>query len=295
MAVYKKTYKGYEGGLTPAWSRFLVLTRYSLEELRARRFLAIFYVISFFWPLASALIMYLHHNLSALELLGIKPSQVLAIDTRFFMGFLGFQSMLAFFLAAFIGPGLISPDLSNRALPLYLARPFSRAEYVAGKMTVLALLMSLMTWVPGLLLVALQSYLEGFGWARENWRIAWALFAGSWVWILVLAFLSLALSAWVKWKPFAAALMFGVFFVAAGFGAAINGTMRTRWGNLLNVGHLVGSVWGSLFGGEGGAVFFGVERGEELPIWMCWAVLAAMCAVCVRLLDVKIRGVEVVR
>jgi hypothetical protein len=40
--------------------------------------------------------------------------------------------MLALFLAAFIGPGLISPDLHNNALSLYLARPFSRAEYVLG-------------------------------------------------------------------------------------------------------------------------------------------------------------------
>ena len=54
-----------------------------------------------------------------------------------------------FFLAAFVGPGLISPDLSHNGLPLYLARPFSRAEYVLGKMSVLVGLMSLMTWIPG--------------------------------------------------------------------------------------------------------------------------------------------------
>ena len=58
---------------------------------------------------------------------------------------MGIQSTLAFFIAAFAGPGLISPDLTNGALPLYLSRPFSRAEYTLGKFSVLALLISAIT------------------------------------------------------------------------------------------------------------------------------------------------------
>ena len=62
---------------------------------------------------------------------------------------------------------------------------------------------------------------------HDNSSLAVGLFFGSWVWMLVLALMALALSAWVKWKPAAGALMFGVFFVAAGFGVAINGVQRT--------------------------------------------------------------------
>jgi hypothetical protein len=29
MAVYKKTYRPYEGALTPGWRRFLVIPRYA--------------------------------------------------------------------------------------------------------------------------------------------------------------------------------------------------------------------------------------------------------------------------
>jgi hypothetical protein len=76
--------------------------------------------------------------------------------------------MMALFLAAFVGPGQVSPDLANNALSLYLARPFSRVEYVLGKMSVLAILMSLMTWMPGLLLFGLQGYLEGWLDARQR-------------------------------------------------------------------------------------------------------------------------------
>jgi ABC-2 type transport system permease protein len=300
MAVYKKTYRPYDGKLTPSWSRMFVITRYAFEDLRRSKFLNTFYALSFAYPLICALIIYVDHNASALKVLGVQnASGVISINLTFFFNLLGWQSMLALFLAAFIGPGQISPDLANNALSLYLARPFSRVEYVFGKMSVLMVLMSLMTWVPGLLLFGLQAYLEGGGWAQDNARIAWGLFFGSWVWIVVLSLLALALSAWVKWKPAAGALVFGVFFVAAAFGATINGVQRTNWGSLFNIGYLVGSVWVQLMEGvsrtTNGAVFFRVPQGEELPIGWCWFALLVLAAACLYMLARKIRGAEVVR
>src|ERR1039457_2985274 len=273
MAVFKHAYKGYEGALTPAWSRFLILPRYAFEEMSRKRFYSIFFLVSMLAPLIFALIVYIEHNLSALKMLQIRD--VIEINARFFMNFLGWQSMLALFLAAFTGPGQVSPDLANNALPLYLARPSSRIEYVLGKMWILIVLMSLMTWVPGLLLFLLQAYLEeGWTWMHANSSLAVGLFFGSWVWLLILALMALALSAWVKWKPAAGALMFGVFFVAAGFGVAINGVQRTRWGHLFNISALIGSVWVHLFGADpavnNGGVFFRMPQGEELPLWCCW-------------------------
>lgn len=299
MAVYKKTYRRYEGRLTPAWSRFFVLTRYAWENLHRSRFFSLFFLNTLIWPLICLLGIYIRHNLSALELMGVKPSNLVKIDSTFFLTFLGVQSMFAFFLNSFIGPGLVSPDLSNNALPLYLARPFSRAEYVLGRMSILLILLSLMTWIPGEFLFALQSYLEGWDWFVANAGLAWALFAGSGIWILFLGLLSLSVSAWVKWKPVAGGLLFGIFFVAAGFGEAINAVLRTKWGNLINISNLVGSIWVSLFDKPmergSGAVFFRVARGEEIPVWMCWVSLACICAFCLWLLGKKIRGVEVVR
>ena len=46
MAVYKKTYRPYEGGLTSSWSRFLVIPRYAFEDLRRSKFLTIFFLAS---------------------------------------------------------------------------------------------------------------------------------------------------------------------------------------------------------------------------------------------------------
>lgn len=299
MAVYKKTYRPYDGPLTASWSRFLVIRRYAFEDLRRSRFLTILYLATFIYPLLCALMMWIEHNASALKLLNLESaSRLISIDAGFYMTLLGWQSMLALFLAAFIGPGQISPDLSNNALALYLARPFSRAEYVCGKLSVLLTLLSLITWAPGLLLFALQTYLEGANWAAAHVRILAGLFLGAWIWILVLALLALAVSAWVRWKPAAGAVVFVVFFVASGFGGAINVVQDTKWGYLLNVRNLIGSVWVQLFAGDDpantGAVFFRVTPGAVIPLWCCWTVLILLCAACLYLLHRKIRGVEVV-
>ena len=300
MAVYKKTYRPYDGQLTPSWSRFLVIPRYAFEDLHRSKFLTTFFFLSFLVPLISAIVIYVQHNASVFNLVGAQgANRLISVNVVFFMTCLGWQSMLALFLAAFIGPGQVSPDLANNALALYLARPFSRTEYVLGKMSVLLILLSAMTWVPGLLLFAYQGYLEGWDWVTANIRIAGGMFFGAWIWILILSLLALALSAWVKWKPAAGGLMFGVFFVAAGFGATINGVQRTNWGHLFNISYLVGSVWVWLFEGStkttNGAVFFRVPMGEELPLWCSWAVLAGLSLVCLYMLARKIRGTEVVR
>jgi ABC-2 type transport system permease protein len=300
MAVYKKTYRPYEGALTASWKRFLVIPRYAFEDLHRSRFLMIFYIATFAYPLIAALIIYVEHDLSFLKALQVEgTARLIAVDAGFFMSFLGWQSMLALFLAAFIGPGQISPDLANNALSLYLARPFSRAEYVLGKFCVLAILMSLMTWVPGLLLFALEGDLEGGDWMAQHARIASGLFFGAWVWILLISLLALALSAWVKWKPAAGALVFGVFYVAGGFAGAINVTLGTRWGLLLSLPNTIGTVWVRLFEGENpvtsGGVFFRLDQSAIIPVWACWASLLALSSLCLYMLHRKIRGAEVVR
>ncbi len=284
MAVYKRGYEPYDGPLTPHWSRFLIISRYAWRRLASSRWLLIYLVLCSIYPAVCAVLIYLPHNAAVAELL--SKIHLIEISPAFFLRFVSEQGSFAFILTGFVGPGLVSPDLTNNALPLYLCRPFSRAEYVVGKMSVLAALISAITWVPGLLLFAFQCYLAGFGWLVENWWIGLAIVVGSWVWIVALCLLALAMSAWVKWRIVAGTLIFVVFFVAAGFAEAISSALHTDYGHVLNIFEVIRTVWRWLF-----------RDTEEmrLPIGVAWAVLATFCGVCYVLLNKKLRAYHVER
>jgi ABC-2 type transport system permease protein len=292
VAVYDRRYRRYQGALTPERSRFLVLPRYAYREVLGKRLFLAFFVTCYLVPLGCALLIYLPHNASFLQLfvqeLGAGSTFTFTFDSdRFLRFFLLPQSLFSFFLAFLVGPALISADLRDNALPLYLARPLSRWEYVLGKACVLVGLLSAITWIPGLLLFALQGYLVGDGWLFGNLRIGLALLLASCIGIAVLTLVSLAISAYVKWKPLARLGLFLVFVVAAGLGQTLNLALRTHWGSLLNVLDMMRVAWGGLFGSTIGI--------SETPLAAAWLSLLSVCALCVLLLARKVHAYEVVR
>jgi ABC-2 type transport system permease protein len=285
VAVFRRNYKPYAGALTPAWSRCLVLFRYSRRNLFRSKFLTALFVICFFYPALCLMMIYLAHSASFLQEMGV-PAGVVSIDNKFFFRFISVQGVFAFLLTAFAGPGLISPDLANGALPLYFCRPFSRVEYVLGKSSVLAILLSQITWVPGLILFIMQASLAGAQWTWANLWIAGSLFVSSLLWIAILSLLAMALSAWVKWRIVAGALLLGVMFFGAGFAQAINAVMRTESGHFIDVAYLMGTVWNGLFQ---------VDVEHAIPVAQAWIALLFYCGVCLWLLMRKVRAYEVIK
>lgn len=304
MAVYEHTYKRYQGPLTPDWSRFLIIPRHAFRDVFKSKLFTAFFALGFVPLLVEAVLIYLHHNVNALALMKINVRELLPIDASFFQFFVNFQGAFAFFIALLIGPPLVSRDLRNNALPLYLCRPFSRAEYVLGKMSVLLILLSFITWVPQLLLFFFQSYLEGWSWFVDNLWIASAILIGSIVWILLLALLSQAISAVVKWRVIASAALLGIFFIPSVFGEVVNQLFLTRWGNIISIGALMKNISAGLFGSfvresgrftrdfDGGVVREFILR--EPPLWCSWAALFVICVICLAILSRKVKAYEVV-
>ena len=304
MAVYEHGYKPYAGSLTPEWSRFLIIPRHASRDVFRSKFFIAFFALCFLYPLVAAILIYLHHNVNALALMKLDIRELVPINASFFHAFITTQCSLGFFLTVLIGPPLVSRDLANNALPLYLSRPFTRKEYVVGKMSVILILVSLITWVPGLLLFILQAYLEGAGWFGSNLRLAGAIFLSAFVWIVVLAFLSLAVSAWLKWRVVASGAMLAIFFIPSAFGEIVNALFLTRNGHLISLGAIMNSIWRGLFGmfqrqtGQIETTFNGNFRQITLlepPLWCSWLVLGLFCAACVWLITRKVRAYEVVK
>lgn len=305
MAVYEQTYRRYEGPLTPEWNRFLIIPRHAYRAVFSSKLFTAFFVICFLPLLVEAILIYLHHNINAMAIMQVNVRELVPIDAFFFQTFISIQGGFAFFVALLVGPPLVSRDLRNNALPLYLCRPFSRTEYVVGKMSVVLILISLITWVPQLLLFLFQSYLEGFGWFKANVWMINAIVLGGLVWALLLALLTQTISALVKWRVVASGILLGIFFIPTVFGAFVNEVFRTRWGNIISLGALINNVTSGLFG-----TFqrnFDVIRIRDFegtvtelvmvepPLWASWLVLFVICAICLALLSWRVKAYEVVR
>lgn len=291
MAVYKRTYKAYTGPTTPHWSRFLVLSRFSFATLFDSRLFTAFTAICFLPFLLGFAFIYIAHSPTVQLIFGINTLRAhpIAIDGPWFVTYLAVQSWLGFFLTAWCAPGLIAQDLANNALPLYLSRPLSRAEYLLGKITVLAALLSCITWVPALILFFLQAEMEGHGWGWENISIAGAILVSAWLFIALISLVSMALSVWMKWRIAATAAMLALFFVVPGFGVAIDQILRVHWGRLLSLPFDVMVIWFHLFGAPGR-----FSRGT-VPVWEAWATVFMVCWLAILLLDKRLRAKEVIR
>lgn len=285
MAVYEQSYHRWEGALTPLRTRFLVIPRYAYQRLSGSKLLWALLVVSTLTALGTAVLIYVRNNARLIEALGIQLGDTFAIGPGFFAIFLGTQLGIGFLLVLIAGPALISMDLANGALPLYLARPITRREYVLGKLTVLAAMLSVTTWVYGLALWGLQASLAGGEWALDNLRIASGLFLGSWVWILVLSFLTLALSALIRWPLAVRGVLLVLFLVLPAFGFALSQILRTPWGQVIDLGSDLSVVVGWLLG---------VPETNGPPVLGACLVLATVVALSILVIAARLRAQEVV-
>jgi ABC-type transport system involved in multi-copper enzyme maturation permease subunit len=308
MAVYEHLYRAYEGAEHTAWSRFLVIPRYAIREVFKSKLFTTLFILCFIYPLIAAILVYLRHNANAIALLQINVSELLPIDNTFFRTFLEVQGAFAFILTVIVAPPLISRDLANNALPLYLCRPLSRVEYVLGKMTVVVFLLSCVTWIPALLVFFFQASLAGVGWLWPNLWMIWSIFFGSVVWIILLSLIALAISALFRWRVVASGAILALFFVPGAFGEIINSLFLTKSAHLLSLWATMNSIWRGLFGlfeRQTGAVrgtvtnpiyerqYFDIALLEP-PLWASWLVVILVCAVCIWLLARRVRAYEVV-
>ena len=295
MAVYKRTYKAYHGPLTPAWSRFTVLSRYGLSTLFNSRPFTAYTVLCFLPFLIGLAYIYIAHSTAAQAIVGMQMGNAMSasINNRWFVAFLGFEGWMGFLLAAWGGPGTITKDFANHSVQLYLSRPISRTEYLFGKISVLAALLSCTTWIPALLLFFVKAGLQGHGWIWENFWMIGSILLGCLLWIAVISLVSMAVAVWVKWRIAATALMLAIFFLLPALGLVIGAILRTNWGFVINFPFMITIVWAHLFHitptNRHSSGF------DVVPLWAAWASLLSLCTACFWLLDRKLRAREVER
>jgi ABC-2 type transport system permease protein len=285
MAVYKRGYQRYNGAMTGRLTRLMVLPGYSWRDLLKKRLMVSLLIISMFWPLGCIGFIYFSNHLDLLVNLGPKFKSFLQIDSRFFLIFMRIQAVFSILIAIFAAPGLIAPDLSNNALQLYFSRPFSRAEYVLSRMIVLLGLLSMVTWIPGIILFSTQSALADGDWFIQNLRLGFGVFTGLLIWIVLVSLVAMAASAYVRRKVMAEAFILGIIFILPVGTRILNNLFDVVWASLFDPLMVMSQIWRSLLGAV-------PEQGPD--VLQCCIAFMLMIVLLLTVLKHKLRPVEVV-
>jgi ABC-2 type transport system permease protein len=216
----------------------------------------------------------------------VPQASMLALSGSTYRDFLGTQYGFVFFVTIFIGAPLIASDRRANALQLYLSKPLTRWEYIAGKLTVLFLLLLSVTFLPAILLLVVQIALAGsFAFLRANFYLVPAITLYSLLMVLLASCTMLALSSLSKSPRFVAVMYTGLaFFTSALYQAVrgITGSSAFAWLSPNDALELIGD-----------AIFRQPLR-HDLPLWAAVLVVVGLIGASMVVLDRRVRAVEVV-
>jgi ABC-type transport system involved in multi-copper enzyme maturation permease subunit len=180
----------------------------------------------------------------------------------------------------------VADDKRANALQIYLSKPLTRVEYIAGKLVALALVLTFVTWLPAILLLVLQMLFAGSTrFIQEHLFLIPAITLFAAVQVLVSSFTMLALSSLSKSARYVGILYAGIiFFTAAIYGAmlAITGSTRLSW---LSLGANLTQVVD---------VIFRLKPRYATPWPVSLIVILGLVALALSILERRVRGVEVV-
>ena len=278
MPIHDQGYRRYAGHRAPHGRTWWVIAKAGLmERLREKKFLGLL-LASWLPFIVRAVQMYLAAN--------IPQAAMLAPTAATFREFIDQQSIFVFFITIYVGSGLIANDRRANALQIYLSKPLTRVEYVAGKLATLVLLLAAVTLLPGLLLLVMQMLFAGnFTFLRANLFLFPAITLFSAILVLLSAFTMLALSSLSKSRRFVAMMYAGLIFFTAAMYQALAGMTGSRKWALISPEDVLDVV---------GNVIFRSAATPPVPMWAALAVVAALIAASVWTLERRVRGVEVV-
>ena len=278
MPIHDHGYARYTGTRRPPGQAWAVIAVAGIRDMLAARpflFVLLFAWLQFF---VRAVMFYLAAN--------VPQADVIAPSPATFRDFFDQQGFFVFVVAVYAGAGLIASDRRVNALQIYLSKPLTRVEYIAGKLAVVMVFLALVTWAPALLLLVLQTMFTGsLSFVREHAFLIPAITLFGFLYVLLASITVLALSSLSTSARYAGMLYAGAVI----FSEAVFQTLRGATG-----GTSLSWVSFSASLAQVGDVIFRVEPRYDTPWGVSLLAIAMVIAVSARVLARRVRGVEVV-
>ncbi|MBP7775951.1 MAG: ABC transporter permease [Acidobacteria bacterium] len=278
MPIHDQGYQRYAGSRARTGTAWQVIARAGIRTvLVERKFLALMLLA---WApfLVRAVQVYVAANYSQASFLQPKGET--------FREFLETQAVFVFFITIYAGAGLIASDRRANALQLYLAKPLSRWEYVAGKMAVLVTLLIAVTFLPAMMLLLVQIGFAGsFTFVTTNLYLLPAITLYSLAQVLLASSTMLALSSLSKSSRFVGVMYAGLIFFTGALFKAVQGITGASWLAWLSPSDALEQL---------GDAIFRLPLRYDLPLWLAALVVLGLIAGSGVVLERRVRAVEVV-
>ena len=278
MPIHDQGYQRYAGSRARTGAAWQVIAKAGLRSvLVERKFLGLL-LVAWLPFLVRAVQVYIAAN--------FQQASFLAPKGETFREFLETQSVFVFFITIYVGSGLIAADRRANALQLYLAKPLSRWEYVAGKLAVLFTLLLFVTFVPALALLLVQIGFAGsLTFVRQNLYLLPAITLYSLAEVLLASSTMLALSSLSKSSRFVGVLYAGLIFFTAALFNAVRGITGKAWLVWLSPSDVMEQL---------GDVIFRLPPRFDMPGWLAAVVVLVLIGGSALVLERRVRAVEVV-
>ncbi len=278
MPIHDQGYRRFGGGKDPRGRAWLVIARAGIRTMLAKRLFLGLLLVAFGPFLFRCVQVYLSTNFSQVAFL--------APTAQTFREFLEHQEIFVFFVTIYVGAGLIANDRRANALQIYLSKPLTRFEYVAGKAAVLAVFLLAITLLPALLLLLVQIMFAGsFAFIQKNAFLFPAITVYAFLQVLLATFAMLALSSLSKSARFVGIMYAGVIFFTDAIFAMLKFLMRASGASLVSPTQSLAQL---------GDVIFRVPPRHDTPVIVSALVVLFMIVGSIVILERRVRGVEVV-
>ena len=281
MPIYDQSYRPYRGAFSSHSTRWWTIARTGVMSLVSRRLFIVLLCTSCIFPVVCGFQIYFATRFPEENLGGL-----LSIDAEFFRRLLEIQSFWLVVLGIFPGTGLIANDLKGNAIQLYLSKPLTRVDYVAGKFAILGTFMLGVTLLPGLLLFALQvGFSSDLTFLRQYWWLPLSVVGYSVIAVAAWGLVVLAMSSTSKSSRYVGVILLALVFFSSGFAFFLRAVFNSETVLVLSLFDDLKQVTYLFFGGTSE---FGDLRVPAL------VVLALLSAASVLILRARVRAVEVV-
>jgi ABC-2 type transport system permease protein len=281
MPIHRERYRRRDEGTDSLGRAWMVIAANGLRTLARKRAFLFLMILAWMPVVVRGVQIWAAANVP-----GVAQMGMLAISPGTFRDFLNQQEPLVFFITVYAGSGLIADDIRAKALQLYLSRPVTRTQYIAGKAAILMTALAAVTWLPALLLLLLvPTFMGSTAFLRDHLTLIPSISAYSLVDITLSVFLMLAVSSLSISRWFVAVMYAGLaFFTHAVYGviAGVGDSTMFSWVSIFANVHQVGDV------------LFRMPPRYDTPPFVSAAVLAGIVAAAAYILSRRIRAIEIV-